>query len=448
MLKKVEFHFVLGFLLRIAFTLYGIYHDNYAEQANIRSPGANNSSSRDNSVIPKYTDVDYLVFTDAAEYMTKGESPYLRDTYRYTPLLAFFLQPNLLVNESFGKLIFVTLDMVCAFLILKINGANKSTTTNKDGNLQGICFWFYNPITIAISSRGNAESIMSTLVLAFVYYFKKESYFVAGALYALSIHFKIYPLAYGLILLVVFVRSSLVDTRGQYLDLNAAKIFRNLSRVILNPNLFKFGIAFQLVIVSSTLYFYYSYGYIFLFETYIYHLGRQDIRHNFSPYFYMLYLSESESAMPPQLQLLLKFFNFFLQAFLISCISIWYWQHLELALFMITYIFVTFNKVCTSQYFVWYLCLIPLILPRTKVSISSLFYLLLWFVGQSIWLYFGYELEFNGKNVFIQLWIAGLLFASINCYIIKSAFLDKYDLKYSSLFFRDSTTASKTKKTN
>jgi GPI mannosyltransferase 1 subunit M len=52
----------------------------------------------------KYTDVDYNVFTDASRLIWDGNSPYDRDTYRYPPLLAFILIPNIFF-PSFGKVV-------------------------------------------------------------------------------------------------------------------------------------------------------------------------------------------------------------------------------------------------------------------------------------------------------------------------------------------------------
>jgi phosphatidylinositol glycan class M len=80
--------------------------------------------------------------------------------------------------------------LLCGLLILKINRLNKA---EKSSELAALCFWFYNPITITIASRGNAESIMSFLVLAFILLLKNNYFLMSGLVYALSIHFKIYP---------------------------------------------------------------------------------------------------------------------------------------------------------------------------------------------------------------------------------------------------------------
>ena len=64
----------------------------------------------------KFSDVDYSVYTDASALVLAGHSPFERATYRYTPILAFMLTPNVLGFPSFGKVGSIRLADACAML--------------------------------------------------------------------------------------------------------------------------------------------------------------------------------------------------------------------------------------------------------------------------------------------------------------------------------------------
>ena len=109
---------------------------------------------------------------------------------------------------------------------------------------------------------------------------------------------------------------------------------------------------------------------------------------------------------------------------------------INFAMFCQTLIFVTFNKVVTAQYFLWYFSLLPLILPQLGFSKKDIilgnkyFQLiihfsipilsggLLWGFAQSSWLLPAYMLEFKGNNTFLFIWLEGLAFFCANVGIL------------------------------
>jgi len=155
---------------------------------------------QDTHLVVKYTDIDYVVFTDASRYLTQGLSPYRRATYRYTPLLAQMLMPNIYLHESFGKWIFTGANLLIGVLIqkiLRLRGMSESRA------VKFTALWLLNPMVANISTRGNAESVIGAMVLGSFYLIMKRRIGWGAFFYGLSVHFKTYPIIYSIALLVM-----------------------------------------------------------------------------------------------------------------------------------------------------------------------------------------------------------------------------------------------------
>nr|CAD7450488.1 unnamed protein product [Timema bartmani] len=371
-------HCVYGVLVRLVVIIYGTFHDKMSAV--------------------QYTDVDYRVFTDAARHILEGNSPYDRHTYRYTPLLAYVLVPNILLHTVWGKVFFSLVDVLVALLTLSL--VNDSTLSVKCA-----LAWLYNPLAIVIATRGNADSISAALVLATLVLLQKNKVVLAGVVHALAIHVRLYPLAFSLPMYLSLQTSSKAKKKTSFLS----SLIPNRDQICLVSSCVGF-----LAFVTGV--FYWLYGYEFLYESLLYHLGRRDIRHNFSVYFYMLYLN---SHTPDSI--LQKVVMFAPQALLLLALSFVYGskRHLLFCVLTQAYVMVTYNPVMTSQYFIWFISLIPPSFPNINLSTSRWVALgALWGSAQLAWLLPAYWLEFRGRDTFIFVWLQGVAFFSANVAVL------------------------------
>ncbi|KAL6250565.1 GPI mannosyltransferase 1 [Rhinocladiella similis] len=388
--------FLLAFLLRATLLVYGIYQDSVSAL--------------------KYTDIDYYVFTDAARAVSKGSSPYDRATYRYTPLLAWILLPTSWGGLwfHFGKALFALSDLIAGWLILLLL---KRRGLEEGRALKYASVWLLNPMVANISTRGSSEGLLCVMVMALLWAFETRKTLLAGLLLGLSVHFKIYPFIYGASILWALGTTASTSRASSILQ-KAFHLF-NAKRLLLVVTSISTFAALNILL-------YKIHGFPFLQHTFLHHLTRIDHRHNFSPYNTLLYLSSAQSASQTQASSSFSFeSSAFVPQLLLSTVLIpiaLAKKDLSRTMLAQTLAFVTFNKVCTSQYFLWYLVFLPLYLPDSALIRSprlGLTALALWVAGQAAWLQQGYQLEFLGKSTFVPgLFVASLAFFIVNCWIL------------------------------
>ncbi|KAH7313500.1 putative mannosyltransferase [Stachybotrys elegans] len=380
----------IAILLRIGLLLYGSWQDA-------------------NSAL-KFTDIDHVVFSQAAEYVAQGASPYQRETYRYTPLLAWLLVPTSSFS-LFAKILFCAADVLAGALILDLL-RRRGIAADRAGGFAAL--WLWNPMIAVISTRGSSEGILAVLTMALLWAVETSSINLAGVVLGLGVHFKIYPFIYA--------PAVIWYMDAQRLGLPSSKPSSLIEAAIqfISPARIRLTVISLATFMGLNLLMYSIYGMPFLEHTFLYHVTRIDHRHNFSPFNILLYL---ESALPSS--------SFraeslaFAPQLLLSCILIplvLAKKDLATSMMAQTFAFVTFNKVCTSQYFLWYMIFLPLYLPNssmltnTKLGVSALG---LWILGQAAWLQQGYNLEFLGLSTFFpEMWLASLAFFLINCWIL------------------------------
>lgn len=412
----------------------------------------------------KYTDIDYKVVTDAARHVLNGDSPYRRHTYRYSPLLAYLLVPNVLWHPAVGKLLFVGCDLLVALLIkwlveleylqtlrdlIRDNIRGRfahqqgrkwaERTLHADGGLPtklppkyaeravlSACAWLYNPFTMVIATRGNGDSLTCALVLGALYVLirsvrssgganngsgRRLGSFgrcaLAGVLHGAAIHMRLYPMLFS-VSYYVFCASA-----------GATDLWRTLLRP---PNRQQCGLVAGtvLTLAALTALFYALYGDDFLYETYGYHLVRKDTRHNFSLFFYMQYLQTGLQERTMVRSLLAVAPTLLIVGTVTAQLS-HSRKTLPFAVFLHTFTFVSFNTVLTSQYFVWYMAVAPVCLANFMARWtrrSAVAYALLWLAAQALWLLMAYLLEFKGWNTFHLVWMHGAVFFGANVLVV------------------------------
>lgn len=167
----------------------------------------------------------------------------------------------------------------------------------------------------------------------------------------------------------------------------------------------KFILGSAIGFVPIVLLYYLQYGYQFIDETYLYHLNRVDNRHNLSAYFYLTYLTMGQPK-----NYIHEMFKILPMAYLFVMIMKKYHTNIRLTIFLMTYVFVLFNRVLTVQYYMWIFSSLVLVINASMFVTQKKWRALLhmfcvWMLGVLTWVWVAEKIEGKGENMFYMMWV-------------------------------------------
>jgi phosphatidylinositol glycan class M len=373
-------------------------------------------------------------------------------TGRPLPRRALLSLPNLHL-PAFGKLLYSALDLLMGGMLMALlqhDGVPLPVAT------ASAALFLLSPITANVSTRGSADVAVACLVAATLLAIQRRRAGLAGAILGIATHIRLYPVMYTVpLVLHVLVtdraegkeksgegsdggevppprparhrgtsgtRKRMTARRGTAVsppaEMRAAP--RASPYAFVATERLRSAVAFVAAECATFAVFtgasWLVYGEQYLDSSLLYHLSRSDGRHNFSSYFYALYLGETADAGRARSPLALL--AFVPQAVSLILLGVVWCRHPGRAVVLQTLAFVALNKVVTAQYFCWWMALMPLAAPYVTASASAALCAVTWVVTELAWNANAYFLEIEGQDNFSGVWTAGLAFLAASVLVL------------------------------
>lgn len=431
---------------------------------------AEGGDGAENSLLYSGASFSFALMRPMMRFFATVGDPFARDTYRYTPLLALLLAPAHVSPTAWrlaGKLLFALADIGCALLMWRIIDRRAERYARLYPAIAGAAgthlpgvLWLLNPFPAQIATRGSSDSVVGFFVLLFLamlLYATPETalvdgrdfdppadqrksdlvpaeqvgvmsdvwFYGAAVALALAAHLKMYPVVYG-----ASVIAHLANYRRHALSVMSG---------VRQPSFWQtHSLAVQFAAVAGGVYLalglgaYAVWGEPYMANALLHHLVRKDYRHNFSAYFLPSYMAltydvsslPSVQEAPWILRSLLHLLSSPFAAFVPQMGAVAVaglllgGRDLVLACAVQTVVFVAWNKVYTSQYFLWYLWFVPVVAVtmRFTSTAQALSVISAWATAQSVWLMQAYQLEFEAQDTFVCVWLSSLALMAVQAW--------------------------------